>query len=172
MRVQHEMLRDDLTEPVIGGFHHVYNELGPGFLESVYEGATVVALRRRGLRVERQVPLVVHYGGEPVGRFYADLVVEDAVLLELKACRALEPAHEAQVLNYLRATSIEVGLILHFGPAPAVRRLILTNDRKLWYARARTSQGDAVREDPCQGYVREGASTPNDGCLERADAGR
>ena len=136
------MLREDLTEPAIGAFHDVYNDLGPGFLESVYEGAMVVALRGRGLPVQRQAPVVVHYGGEDVGRFYADLIVENAVILELKACRAVDPAHEAQVLNYLRASRIEVGLILHFGPKPAVRRLILTNDRKSWVTRGSKSPGD------------------------------
>ena len=135
------MLREDLTDPTIGGFYDVYHELGPGFLESVYEGAMVVALRLRGLHAERQVPAVVRYAGEPVGKFFADLVVENAILLELKACRAIDPAHEAQVVNYLRATRLEVGLILHFGPKPAVRRLILTNDRKPWFIRGDTSAG-------------------------------
>ena len=135
------MLREDLTDPTIGGFYDVYHELGPGFLESVYEGAMIIALRQRGLRVERQVPAVVHYAGQPVGRFFADLVVEKAILIELKACRALDPAHEAQVLNYLRATRLEVGLILHFGPKPAVRRLILTNDRKPWFVRGENTPG-------------------------------
>jgi len=137
------MLREDLTDPIIGAFYDVYHELGPGFLESVYEGAMVVALRQRGLRAQRQVPAVVRYAGEPVGRFFADLVVEKTILLELKACRALDPAHEAQVQNYLRATSIEVGLILHFGPKPAVRRFILTNDRKPRLARGSASNGRA-----------------------------
>jgi GxxExxY protein len=102
----------------------------------------VIALRRRGLNVRRQIPVVVHYGGEPVGRFFADLVVENTILVELKACRALDPAHESQVQNYLRATRLEVGLILHFGPKPAVRRFILTNDRKRWFVRGDKSAGN------------------------------
>ena len=124
------MLRDDLTDIIVGAFYDVYHELGHGFVESVYERSMVIALGRRGVLVQRQVPVVVHYQGEPVGTFCADLVVERAVIAELKACRALEPAHEAQVLNYLRATAIEVGLLLHFAPKPTVRRFILTNDRK------------------------------------------
>ena len=139
------MLRDDLTDPTIGAFYEVYHELGPGFLESVYEGATVISLRNRGLLVERQVPVVVRYKGEPVGRFYADLIVEKVVLVELKACRAVEPAHEAQVLNYLRATSLEVGLLLHFGPKPAVKRFVVTNDRKPWRARHVASSSSVLR---------------------------
>lgn len=124
------MLHEDLTEPIIAAFYDVHHELGHGFLESVYERAMVIALSKRGLPVERQVPVTVHYSGHVVGDFCADLVVENRVMIELKACRALEPIHEAQLLNYLRATSIEVGLLLHFAHKPAFRRLILTNDRK------------------------------------------
>ena len=142
--VYFSMLRDDLTDPTIGAFYDVYNQLGHGFLESVYEPAMVIALRKRGLVVERQVPVVVHYDGEAVGKFFADLMVEHAVIVELKSCRALAPAHEAQVLNSLRATSIEVGLILHFAPKPSVRRLILTNDRKPYLHRRGDSRASVV----------------------------
>ena len=124
------MLHETITEQIIGGFYDVHHELGHGFLESVYEGAMVVALERRGLRVVRQAPIVVYYSGHAVGDFRADLLVENRVIVELKACRALEPIHEAQVLNYLRATVLEVSLILHFSFKPVFRRLILTNDRK------------------------------------------
>ena len=124
------MLHETITEPIISAFYDVYHELGHGFLESVYEGSVVVALRKRGLHVQRQHPVTVYYRGEPVGTFCADLVVEHRVICELKAGRALEPIHEAQLINYLRATTIEVGLLLHFGPKPEFRRLILTNDRK------------------------------------------
>ena len=155
------MLREDLTDPTIGAFYDVYHELGPGFLESVYEGAMVIALRRRGLKVRRQIPVVVHYGGEPVGRFFADLVVENTILVELKACRALDPAHESQVQNYLRATRLEVGLILHFGPKPAVRRFILTNDRKLWFARGDERPGNrSLRRVPTPGGARPAPERP------------
>jgi GxxExxY protein len=124
------MLHDHLTEQIIGAFYGVHRELGHGFVESVYERSMVIALRKRDLFVQRQVPVVVHYLGEPVGTFCADLVVERAVIAELKACRAIEPVHEAQLLNYLRASFIEVGLLLHFATKASVRRLILTNDRK------------------------------------------
>jgi GxxExxY protein len=90
----------------------------------------VVAMHKRGLRVERQFPVTVHFDGHVVGKFYADLMVEERVAVELKVCRALDSTHEAQLLNYLRASSIEVGLLLHFAPKPAFRRLILTNNRK------------------------------------------
>jgi GxxExxY protein len=111
-------------------FYEVYNELGCGFLESVYEKAMAIALGAAGLRVSRQVGIEVWFRGQSVGDFRADEIVEDAVLLELKAARAIEPSHEAQLLNYLRATELEVGLILNFGPKPEFRRLVFANERK------------------------------------------
>jgi GxxExxY protein len=119
-----------LTGRIIGAFYEVYNELGQGFLASVYEKALAVALAMGGLRVGRQVPIPVWFRGHQVGDFRADLLVEDVVILELKADRVLEPVHEAQLLNYLRATAIEVGLLLNFGPQPQVKRLVFDNSRK------------------------------------------
>lgn len=119
-----------LTEKIIGVFFDVYNELGPGFLESVYEASVEIALDDAGLRVERQVPIPVWFRGRNVGDFRADLLVDGSVILELKAARTLESAHEAQLLNYLRATSIEVGLLLNFGPKPEFKRFVFDNARK------------------------------------------
>lgn len=124
------MLHDDVTKPILDAFCDVDHALGHGFLESVYQKAMVVALSARGLRAGKEVPVSVRYCGELVGEFYCDLLVEQRVVVELKACRALEAAHEAQLLNYLRASSIEVGLLLHFAPKPAFKRLLMTNDRK------------------------------------------
>ncbi len=121
---------EELTGKIIKVFYEVYNELGFGFLESVYEKAMLIALRAAGLRAENQVPVAVCFRGQTVGEFAADILVESLVLLELKACRALEDAHEAQTLHYLRATSIEVALLLNFGPKPQVRRFVFDNDRK------------------------------------------
>jgi len=120
----------ELTEKIIGVFYDVYNELGHGFLESVYEEAMAIALGQAGLQVERQVPLKVIFRGEVVGDFRADVVVEGAVILELKAVSGIDPAHEAQLLNYLRATEIEVGLLMNFGPRPQFKRLVFENARK------------------------------------------
>ena len=120
----------ELTEKIIGVFYDVYNELGHGFLESVYEAAMAIALAEADLDVERQHPIPVWFRGQQVGDFRADLLVEKAVILEFKAARALEPSHEAQLLNYLRATPIEVGLLLNFGPEPQFKRLAFDNDRK------------------------------------------
>jgi GxxExxY protein len=118
------------TERVLGVFYDVYNELGHGFLESVYEEAMAVALGQAGLGVQPQIPLKVAFRGTVVGDFRADLLVEKSVLLELKAVRVLDPLHEAQLLNYLRATEIEIGLLLNFGPRPQFKRLAFNNSRK------------------------------------------
>ncbi len=120
----------DVTERIIGVFYSVYNELGYGFLESIYEEAMVIALREAGLSVSGQSPIQVHFRGWVVGEFRADLLIEGVVLLGLKALRQLEPAHEAQLLNYHRATPVEVGLLLNFGPKPQVKRMAFDNTRK------------------------------------------
>jgi GxxExxY protein len=124
------LLHQEITQKIIGVFFQVHYELGPGFLESVYSKGMGVALNEAGLRVEREVPLTVHFRGQPAGTFRADMVVESVVLLEFKAGEHLGANCEAQLVNYLRATRIEVGLILFFGPRPLVKRRILTNDRK------------------------------------------
>lgn len=120
----------ELSEVIIGVFYDVYNELGFGFLESVYRKAFAMALTPRCATVKQEVPISVYFRGVNVGDFKADLVVNDLILIELKTAEALGPAHEAQVLNYLRATPLEVGLLFNFGPKPQVRRLLFDNDRK------------------------------------------
>ncbi len=119
-----------LTEKIIGAFYAVYNELGYGFAEKVYERALLIELRQLGLRAEQQVPIAVFFRGETVGEFYADIVVEDGVVLELKAAKKLTPEHEAQLLSYLKSTEYEVGLLLNFGPKAEVKRKIFDNHRK------------------------------------------
>jgi GxxExxY protein len=120
----------ELTEKIIGVFYDVYNELGHGFLESVYERALALALAQAGMRVEQQVPVSVWFRGQQIGDFRADMLVDGKVLLELKAARTIDQAHEKQLLNYLRATDIEVGLLLNFGVTPQFRRLVYENERK------------------------------------------
>jgi len=124
------LLHADLTEVILKAFYTVYNTLGYGFLEKVYENALLLELRRRGLRVHQQVPIKVYYAGQVVGEYFADLLVEDKVIVELKAAEALSPAHEAQLLNYLKATGISVGLVLNFGPRPEFRRKVFTHASK------------------------------------------
>jgi len=120
----------EVTEAIIHAFYEVYNELGHGFLESVYEEAMFRVLKGNGITVRRQYPLPVWFRGEQIGDFRADLVVAANVIVELKAAKALEPAHEAQLLNYLRASDAEVGLLLNFGPTPKIKRLVFANEKK------------------------------------------
>jgi GxxExxY protein len=120
----------ELTGQIIGVFFEVYNELGHGFLESVYVEALALALKEAGLTVQREFPLTVRFRNRVVGEFRADLVVGGAVLLEVKACQHLHPSHKAQALNYLRATVLEVGLLLNSGPRPGVKRLLFDNPLK------------------------------------------
>ncbi len=120
----------DLTEKVIGLFFDVYNELGHGFLESIYEHALEIALTEAGIRVQRQFPTNVWFRRHAIGDFKADMLVDGKVLLELKAARCIDLAFEKQLLNYLRATEIEVGLLLNFGMKAEFRRLVFGNERK------------------------------------------
>lgn len=120
----------DLTGKVIGAFFKVYNTLGYGFNEKVYEKALAIELRKAGLNVAAQQEIVVFYEGETVGDYRADIVVNDVVILELKAVRELAEEHEAQLLNYLKATTIEVGLLLNFGVKAEHKRKVYDNDRK------------------------------------------
>jgi len=106
---------EEITKTVIGCAFEVINELGAGFLESVYEKALLLALRQKGLSAIAQHPVKVLFRGECVGDFYADIFVEDNVIVELKAVKAIAPEHQAQTINYLNATGIEVGLLINFG---------------------------------------------------------
>jgi len=121
----------DLTKKIIGIFYEVYNELGHGFLESVYETAFEMALVSSGVPVLRQIEVPVWFRGKKIGDFTADMLVDKRVLLELKAGQALSKAHEAQLLNYLRATRIEVGILFNFGLKPEFKRMAFDNSRKL-----------------------------------------
>jgi GxxExxY protein len=127
---EHRLKHFDITQRIIGVFFQVYNELGYGFLESVYVEALAGALRQSGLRIDREVPLAVRFRGRVVGRFRADFVIGGRVLVEVKACSLLKSIHHAQVLNYLRATVLEVGLLVNFGPRPQFRRLLFDNYHK------------------------------------------
>jgi GxxExxY protein len=106
---------DELTEKVLGACFEVSNCLGIGFLESVYEKALLIALLNKGLKAVRQAPIKVFYQKQNVGEFFADIVVEDELIIEIKAVKALAPEHIAQVLNYLKATGMKRGLLVNFG---------------------------------------------------------
>ncbi len=126
-----ELKHKEITDKVLHAFYKVvYPQLGYGFLEKVYENALVIVLRDMGLKVQPQAKIDVFFQGQVIGEFYADLLVDDAVIVELKAASEITSEHVAQLLNYLRATPYEVGLLLNFGPKPDIRRKVFDNARK------------------------------------------
>ena len=116
----------ELTDAIICCFYNVYNRLGFGFLEKVYENALLIELKKLGISAMHQQPISVFYEGLLVGEYFADILVERKVIVEVKAVKNLVSEHEAQLLNYLRATNLEVGLLLNFGPEPQVKRKVNT----------------------------------------------
>jgi GxxExxY protein len=125
-----EYLYKDLTSVIIQGFYKVYNTLGFGFLEKVYRNSLRIELINSGFFVVMQKQINVYYDSKLVGEYYADLIVNDKIIIELKAAECLMEEHEAQLINYLKATEIEVGLLLNFGKKPEIRRKIFTNQNK------------------------------------------
>ncbi|MBF4491389.1 GxxExxY protein [Flavobacterium sp. MR2016-29] len=125
------LLHQELSEIIIKTFYEVYNELGYGFLERVYQNSLYLELKSKGLKVEAQKKIEVYYKGIEVRQYYADLIVEDLIILELKAADCIVKEFENQILNYLRGTNCEVGLLLNFGAKPEFRRKIFENNRKV-----------------------------------------
>lgn len=121
-------LHQELTSVILQAFYKVYNTLGFGFLEKVYENALKIELEDLGFLVERQKPISVYYKGIIIGEYFADLIVNRKVILELKAAECLIKEHELQLINYLKATDIEIGLLLNFSKKPEIRRKIFTNE--------------------------------------------
>jgi GxxExxY protein len=120
----------ELTEKIIKIFYRVYNKLGYGFLEKIYENAMMIEFRREGISAVPQSPIKVFYEGEIIGEYYADILVDNKVIVEIKAAKCLVEENEAQLLNYLKATDIEVGLLLNFGTKPDLKRKAFDNSRK------------------------------------------
>jgi GxxExxY protein len=120
----------ELTEIIIGAFYAVYNTLGYGFLEKVYENALAHELAKRGLSVSQQARILVYYDGKVVGEYFADILVEGKIILELKAAESLHDAFTAQLMNYLKATTCEVGFVFNFGPVPKYERRFFSNQNK------------------------------------------
>jgi GxxExxY protein len=126
-----ELLHEELTDVIIKTFYEVYNELGYGFLERVYQNSLYLELKNKGLKVDAQRKIKVYYKGIEVGEYYADLIVEDLIILELKSANCIVVEFENQILNYLKGTNCEVGLLLNFGTKPEFKRKIFENTRKL-----------------------------------------
>ena len=120
-------MHQELTSEIISAFYKVYNTLGFGFLEKVYENALKYELEKMRFKVDKQKPITVYYDDLTVGEYFADLIVENKVIIELKAAETLIEEHELQLINYLKATEIEVGLLLNFGKKPEIRRKIFSN---------------------------------------------
>ena len=124
------ILEKELTNKIIKSFYNVYNKLGYGFLEKVYEKSLIIELTKQDIICESQKPIAVYYDDIKVGEYFADIIVEDRVIIELKAVESLKKEHEAQLYNYLKATNIEVGLLLNFGKEPKFKRMIYENKYK------------------------------------------
>jgi len=121
------MLHKVLSEKIIKAFYNVYNSLGYGFLEKVYENAMLIELRKFGLDAQKQASIQVYYEEELVGKYYADIIVEKTIIVELKTAESLCEEHEFQLINYLKATELEIGLLMNFGKTPQFKRKIFTN---------------------------------------------
>ncbi|MBK9357739.1 MAG: GxxExxY protein [Bacteroidales bacterium] len=124
------MMYEDKSDKVINAFYKVYNRLGYGFLEKVYQNALLIELQSMGFDVKSQYPIKVYYEEYEVGEYYADILVDNCIIVENKAMEALREEHECQLINYLKATDIEIGLLFNFGKKPDFKRKIFTNDRK------------------------------------------
>ncbi|HWB64640.1 MAG TPA: GxxExxY protein [Chitinophagales bacterium] len=128
--VDEKFKHSDITDKAIRAYYNVYNILGYGFLEKVYENAMMMELAKFDLKVTAQKPIKVFYDNKEVGSYFADIVVNDCVILELKAAETLCEEHEAQLLNYLKATEIEVGLLMNFGKIPQFKKKVFSNEFK------------------------------------------
>lgn len=123
------MLHEEITNVILKAFYKVHNSLGYGFLEKIYENALLIEMRNNGLKAEQQKPVKVYYEGNIVGDYFADIVVNDVVILELKSAESIRKEHIAQLTNYLKATGVEVGLLLNFGSSAEFKRIIFTPNR-------------------------------------------
>ena len=124
------MLHGEVTDRIINAFYMVYNTLEYGFLEKIYENALCIELRKAGFHVGQQHPIQVFYEEQQIGDYFADIVVDDLIVIELKAAEQLRKEHVAQLTNYLKATKKEVGLLLNFGSKPEFRRIVFSNQFK------------------------------------------
>lgn len=139
------MIEEESTGRIIEVFYKVYNRLGHGFIESIYQNAMIIELVAEGFEIETEKPIAVYYGDKIVGTFAADFVVNGKIIIELKAKEALHSAHEAQLTNYLRATKIEVGLLFNFGKTAEFKRKYFSNSRKAFHS-TEFQEKNALRE--------------------------
>ena len=124
------LIQKELTNKILKSYYKVYNTLGFGFLEKVYENALMIELEKNGIEAIKQKPIKVFYDNQLIGEYFADIMVEESIILELKAVEYLIEEHENQLINYLKSTNIEIGLLLNFGKKPEIRRKFFSNERK------------------------------------------
>lgn len=166
MDVSDKVLLPELSNIIIGSFYYVYTDLGTGFLESVYKHALAIVLSEQGISCRVEYPITIRFHGIDVGRYRADLVVEDQIILECKACTALTPGHYAQVLHYLKATNLPLGILLNFGSKPSFKRLIRTSTRDNHKLRTANYVNEANDANDANLIVRH-AEPPHDGEQQR-----
>jgi len=140
MGTEKKLKFEDISDKILKAFYKIYNVFGYGFLEKVYEKALVIELIKSGLKCKNQQPIKVFYDGNVIGNYIADIIVENKILLELKSLNTLSKQDEAQLLNYLSCTEMEVGLLLNFGPKPQTKRKILDNEREPYIRAIRENQ--------------------------------
>ena len=128
--MKNSYLYSELTDSIIKVFYLIYNHLGYGFLEKVYENAMAIELLNSGLFIKTQQPVKIKYNGKEIGFYITDIIVNNCVIIEIKAAESLCEEHEAQLLNYLKATDIEVGLLLNFGKKPQIKRKVFSKEYK------------------------------------------
>ncbi|MBC7722941.1 MAG: GxxExxY protein [Pedobacter sp.] len=124
------LLHQEITDKILKSFYKVYNTLGYGFLEKVYENSLIIELLENNLAAIQQVPIPVYYKEQNVGNYFADLLIDNKIIVELKASESIIEEHETQLLNYLKATNFEVGLLLNFGKKPEFKRKVFANNYK------------------------------------------
>lgn len=143
------MLHAEITDKIINAFYKVYNTMGYGFLEKVYENALNIELKNMGLDVSQQNNIKVFYENHEVGNYFADIIVNNQVIMEIKAAESLREDHKAQLINYLKATDKEVGMLLNFGKKAEFKRIIFTNDRKIWNIDKKICENPSNPCHPC-----------------------
>ncbi len=143
------MLHAEITDKIINAFYKVYNTMGYGFLEKVYENALNIELKKMGLDVSQQNNIKVFYENHEVGNYFADIIVNNQVIMEIKAAESLREDHKAQLINYLKATDKEVGMLLNFGKKAEFKRIIFTNDRKTWNTDKKICENPSNPCHPC-----------------------
>ena len=126
LRGETQLLHGDLSHAIIGAFYSVYSELGVGFLEVVYANALAILLKHAGLAVGREVPFEIVFHGQSIGLYRADVIVESRIIVEVKASRCIIPQHASQLLNYLKASNLQLGILLNFGEKPEFKRVVST----------------------------------------------